>query len=85
MLAGLAAQSLTVGTTQAAVGFATAAVVFVTLLISSSVAVSFLNAEVLRTVRSTGSTVKRSSGYVLIIVGSWFVLLAALRSPIIGS
>ncbi|MCH7668819.1 MAG: hypothetical protein IIC71_06420 [Acidobacteria bacterium] len=59
--------------------------VFVTLLVGSSVAVSFLNAEVLRTVRSTGSTVKRSSGYILIIVGSWFVVLAALRSPIIGS
>lgn len=63
--------------------FTTAAAVFVTLIVTASVAVSFMNADALRPVRTTGPTVKRWSGYVLIAVGLWFILLAAVSGPIL--
>ncbi|MEE8457983.1 MAG: hypothetical protein V3S28_08035 [Acidimicrobiia bacterium] len=63
--------------------FATAAAVFVTLIVTASVAVSFMNADALRPVRTTGPTVKRWSGYVLIAVGFWFILLAAVSGPVL--
>lgn len=85
MLAGLAAQTLTVGTTQTIWAFATTAVVFATLLITASVVVSTVSVETLRPVRMTGHAVKRWSGYVLIALGVWFVLLAILPGPILGS
>lgn len=65
--------------------FATAAAVFVTLIVTASVAVSFMNADALRPVRTTGPTVKRWSGYVLIAVGFWFILLAAASGPVLLS
>jgi len=65
--------------------FTTAAAVFVTLMITASVAVSFMNAEALRPARTTGPTVKRWSGYVLIAVGFWFILLAAVPGPVLLS
>jgi protein-S-isoprenylcysteine O-methyltransferase Ste14 len=65
--------------------FTTAAAVFVTLMITASVAVSFMNADALRPVRTTGPTVKRWSGYVLIAVGLWFILLAAVPGPVLLS
>lgn len=63
--------------------FTTAAAVFVTLIVTASVAVSFMNADALRPVRTTGPTVKRWSGYVLIAVGFWFILLTAVSGPIL--
>ena len=73
------------GNGQAVSAFATAALVFVVLLITGSVVVSSVSMEVLRPVRMSGNVVKRWSGYVLMAVGSWFVLLALLPSPILGS
>ena len=83
MLAGLAAQSLTVGASPASLGFAVAAVVFVSLLVTASVLVSTVSRESLRPVRMTGHAVRRWSGFVLIAVGIWFVVLALLPGPIL--
>jgi len=65
--------------------FATAAIVLVTLLITASVVVSVVSGDTLRPVRLTGGAVRRWSGFVLIVVGIWFLLLAVLPSPILGS
>ena len=73
------------GTAQAVSAFATAAIVFVVLLIAGSVVVSSLTTDALRPVRMSGHVVKRWSGYVLMAVGSWFLLLAVLPNPILGS
>jgi hypothetical protein len=59
--------------------------VFVVLLVIGSVVVASLQSETLRPVRMTGPTVKRWSGYVLVAVGVWFVVLAMLPDPILGS
>jgi hypothetical protein len=67
------------------VAFGTAAAVFVTLIMAASVAVSFLNAETLRPVRMTGPAVKRWSGFVLVAVGLWFVILALVPGPVLLS
>jgi hypothetical protein len=83
LLAGLAAQSLTVSTTQVIAAFATTAVVFGALLITAAVVVSSVSTEALRPVRMTGTAVRRWSGYVLIAVGAWFVVLAVVPSPIL--
>lgn len=82
-MAGLAAHSLTVSTTQVIAAFATAAVLFVALLVTAAMVVSTVSAETMRPVRMTGTTVRRWSGYVLIAVGVWFVVLAALPNPIL--
>ena len=65
--------------------FATAAVVLVALLITASVVVSLVSSDTLRPIRLTGGAVRRWSGFVLIVVGTWFLLLAVLPSPILGS
>lgn len=65
--------------------FATAAFVFVALLITGAVVVSSVSKEVLHPLRMTGSAVRTWSGYVLVVVGVWFVVLACLPGPIIGS
>ena len=84
MLAGLAAQSLTVNTAQTVWAFATVAMVFAALLVAASVTVATATTEVLRPIRMSGSTVKRWSGFVLLFVGAWFIVLATLPSPILG-
>lgn len=58
--------------------------VFAILLLAASVVVSTASVEALRPVRMTGHAVKRWSGFVLMAVGAWFVLLAVLPSPILG-
>jgi hypothetical protein len=63
--------------------FATTAVVFGALLITAAVVVSSVSTEALRPVRMTGTAVRRWSGYVLIAVGAWFVVLAVVPSPIL--
>ncbi len=83
MLAGLAAQTLVVGPAQAIIAFAIAAVVFVALLVAASVAVSTISREALRPLRMTGPAVRRASGYLLIVVGIWFIVLAFLPNPIL--
>lgn len=85
MLAGLAAQSLTVSATQTMAAFATAAVVLVALLVTASVVVSLVSSDTLRPVRLTGGAVRRWSGFVLIVVGIWFLLLAVLPGPVLGA
>jgi hypothetical protein len=57
--------------------------VFAILVLTASVVVSTAGAEALRPVRMTGHAVKRWSGFVLIAVGAWFILIAALHSPIL--
>ena len=83
MLAGLAAQSLTVSV-QATVGaVAIAASVFVLLLFAASITVSVVSNEWIRPVRMVGGGVRRWSGFVLIFVGVWFLILSTLSSPVI--
>lgn len=60
-------------------------IVFVALLITASVVVSIAAPGALQPLRMSGPAVKRWSGYVLVLVGVWFILLAALPGPIIGS
>lgn len=85
MLAGLAAQTLTVGVTQTLWAFATTAIIFALLLVTASVVVSTATVEALRPVRMTGPAVKRWGGYVLLAVGVWFMFLAVIPGPILGS
>jgi hydrogenase/urease accessory protein HupE len=65
------------------VAFGLAAAIFVTLLISASVLISSAGTAVLKPVRTSGPTVKRFSGFVLVAVGIWFVFLAFVPSPIV--
>ncbi|MFQ5967929.1 MAG: hypothetical protein ACE5MI_10010 [Acidimicrobiia bacterium] len=73
------------GATQTAAAFTATTIVFALLLVAASVVVSTASSEALRPVRMTGPAVKRWSGYVLLAVGAWFIVLAALPSPILGS
>ncbi len=65
--------------------FATAALVFAALLFTAAVVVSSVSADALRPMRMTGPAVRRWSGYVLIAVGAWFIVIAIVPSPILGS
>jgi len=60
-------------------------VIFAALLLTASVVVAAPKSERLQPIRMAGPAVKRWSGYLLVGVGIWFVLLATLPSPIIGS
>ena len=84
MLAGLAAQSVTNGASVVLWAFATTALVFLSLLMVASVGVTTLQSSFLEPIRMVGSSVKKSSGYVLMVVGAWFILLAASTSPTFG-
>ena len=84
MLAGLAAQSVTNGANVVLWAFATTALVFLSLLMVASVGVTTLRSRFLEPIRMVGSSVKKSSGYVLMVVGVWFILLAASTSPTFG-
>jgi hypothetical protein len=57
----------------------------VALLITGAVVVTSVSKEVLAPLRMTGSAVRTWSGYVLVVVGVWFVVLAFLPGPVIGS
>ncbi len=57
---------------------------FVLLLVTATITVSSVTAEVIKPMRTAGPAVKRWSGYVLIAVGIWFVLLSVLPDPILG-
>ena len=70
---------------QATLGFSVAAFFFVALLVTASVVVSSVSSDALRPVRMTGHVVQRWSGYVLIGVGIWFIVLAFLPTPILGA
>jgi hypothetical protein len=59
--------------------------VFAIMLVTASIVVSTVKAETLRPARMTGPAVKRWSGYVLVGVGAWFILLSALPDPIFTS
>lgn len=85
MLAGLAVQSLIVGQAATVAAFGAAAVVFVVLLVAASLTVASISAATLLPVRMTGPAVKRWSGFVLVAVGAWFVVIAFLPSPIFGA
>ncbi len=64
--------------------FGTTAFVFLSLLVVASVGVTTLRSRFLEPIRMVGSSVKKSSGYVLMVVGVWFILLAASTSPTFG-
>ena len=85
MLVGLTAQALIVGPAATVVAFALAVLIFVTLLVTASIAVSSVSAATLKPMRMSGPAVRRFSGYILIMVGSWFVVLAFLPTPILGA
>ncbi len=59
--------------------------VFGGLLVLASIGVAVATGDALRPVRMVSPAVKRWSGYVLMAVGAWFVLLASLPSPVIGT
>jgi hypothetical protein len=84
LLAGLAAQSVTNGSNIVLWAFGTTALVFLSLLFVASVGVTTLRGRFLEPVRMVGSSVKKSSGYVLMAVGAWFIVLAASTSPTFG-
>ncbi|MDK1010729.1 MAG: hypothetical protein QGM48_06600 [Actinomycetota bacterium] len=46
-------------------------------------AVSLIGVETLRPIRVTGHAVKRWSGFVLLAVGAWFVMLALIPGPVL--
>ena len=56
---------------------------FVGLLVVASVLVSVTTVDTLKPLRMTGPAVKQWSGYVLILLGVWFVVLAVLPSPVL--
>ena len=58
---------------------------FSALLITASIGVSVVSTDVLRPIRMTGHAVKKWSGYLLIVVGVWFVVLAVLPEPILAA
>lgn len=72
---------MVVGTRTAALAYVVAAIVMLLLLVTASALVSFASGESLRAIRMSGSAVKRWSGWVLVVVGLWFVALAAASSP----
>jgi hypothetical protein len=59
----------------------TAAGVFVALLVAASVTVTVVSTVSLKPLRMTGPAVRRLGGYLLTLVGAWFIVLAALSSP----
>lgn len=59
--------------------------VFSLLLVAGSLVVSSVQAEALRPVRMTGPAVRRWGGWVLVAVGVWFLVLAVLPRPLLGS
>ncbi|MEX1208117.1 MAG: cytochrome c biogenesis protein CcdA [Acidimicrobiia bacterium] len=83
LLAGLATQSVTVGTATTLWSFAAAIGVFTLLIASASIGVSVAAGDSLQALRMVGSTVRKWSGYVLIALGAWFFFLAALPSPLL--
>jgi len=60
-------------------------VIFVSLLIAASFTVSSITPAALKPIRMTGPAVRTFSGYVLLLVGVWFIVLAFIPTPIIGS
>ena len=79
LLAALATRSITVGTTTTIWAFAAAVGVFTLLIASPSMGVTFAGGDSLAAVRMVGSSVRRWSGHILITLGAWFFVLAALE------
>ncbi|MGH3442911.1 MAG: hypothetical protein ACRDUY_12900 [Nitriliruptorales bacterium] len=76
MLAGLAGESLTAGGFAVAFfAFGVAAAVLVVLLFAASLGVAVAQEAVVQRVRAAGPTVKRWGGWVLVVIGTWFVAL----------
>ncbi len=69
----------------AVAAFGITALVFASLLVTASVAVAVAGGDALRPVRMAGPAVKRWSGYILIAVGLWFLILAVLPGPILAA
>lgn len=82
MLVGLTAQSLTVSPVAALASFGLASVVMLGLLVIASVTVSSISSAALKPLKMSGSAVRTFSGYVLMAVGVWFLVLVFLDSPI---
>ncbi len=82
MLAGLAAQTLIVGSVLGGIiTFSTAALVMVMLLFATAIAVAVAEDSTLRSFKTSGPSVKRWGGTVLLIVGTWFVVIGLLAGP----
>jgi hypothetical protein len=60
---------------------AIAALVFIMLLLASSITVSVVSNEWIRPARMVGGGVRRWSGFMLLLVGGWFLLLSVVASP----
>ncbi len=84
-MAGLAAYALTVGGFAAAfTAFALAALVLVGLLFISAFAVAGAQETTLERIKAQAPTVKRWGGRVLIVLGVWFIALAAFADFFAG-
>jgi cytochrome c biogenesis protein CcdA len=75
-LAGLAAQALvTGGVATGVLTFATAAGVLVLLLFATATGVALSTDSQVKRFRTTGPVVKRWSGRVLIVIGTWLITI----------
>lgn len=82
MLAGLAAQTLIVGSVAGGiVTFSTAALVMVTLLFATAIAAAVADNSTLRRFKTSGPSVKRWGGRVLLGVGTWFIAIGLFAGP----
>lgn len=79
-MAGLAAQALTTGGFAAAVAaYATAAITLVVLILAAA-ALTILGPGTRDQMRSAAPLVKTWGGWILIAVGTWFILLSAFAA-----
>ncbi len=76
-MAGLAAYALTIGGFEAAlVAFANAAVTMVLLMFGLALALATAQERLVATLQARASEVKRWGGWILLLVGGWFLVLA---------
>ena len=77
-MAGLAGVSLSIGGFGAAsLAFVVAALTMVTLMFTLATGIASAGERVGETMRTSAPTVKRWGGRILIVVGAWFLILAA--------
>lgn len=61
-----------------------AAGIFLSLLLAAAVTVTIARDTAIGPVRMIGPAVRRWSGYVLVVVGAWFLVTVGLPTPILG-
>jgi chromate transport protein ChrA len=80
-LAGLASEALTVGGfTGALAAFAVAVLAFVVVLFILAALIARAQERVVQGLQAGAPEVKRWGGYILLLIGAWFVILAIFAS-----